>query len=343
MVGEGGRLPLPWLRTALDDALEHQRGHALLVHGAPGIGAFEFVQSLAQAWLCEAHRGPRPCGSCGSCRLVQSHTHPDLRVVMPEDEAVSRGWPVDVDEKRKPSRQIRIDDVRGALDWIVTTAARGRAKVLVLFPAEAMNATAASALLKTLEEPPGGTRILLSATEPALLMPTVRSRCQHVVLPPPAAPDAVRWLTEQDVAGAEVLLAAAGGQPLEALRMLRQGIDAELWTSLPRRLVQGDAGALAGWSVPAALEALLKLCHDAMVAGSGGTPRYFPAASVPLVGQPERLVAWHKSLQRMQLHADHPWNEGLAIEALIAEVREVFAVGSRSRRPGSATLDTLNR
>lgn len=340
MVGEDGRLPLPWLRASLDAVLERQRGHALLLHAAPGIGAFEFALSLAQAWLCEAGQGARPCGRCPGCRLVQSRTHPDLRVLMPEQEALAREWPVSLDEKRKPSRQIRIDDVRDALDWIVTTPARGRAKLLVLFPAEAMNATAASALLKTLEEPPAGARILLSAAEPALLLPTVRSRCQRIALPWPTPAVASRWLEEQGVPGAEVLLAAAGGQPLEAQRMHRQGIGAEAWTRLPRLLAGGASAALAGWSVPAALDALVKLCHDAMVGAVGGTPRYFPAASIPPGVPMERLAQWHQSLQRMLRHAEHPWSEGLAIEALVAEVRDVFAATGRAGAAPPA-LDTL--
>lgn len=342
VVGEGGQLPLPWLRAALDQVLERQRGHALLLHGAPGIGSFEFALTLAQAWLCETEQGPRPCGRCASCRLVQSRTHPDLNVRMPEEEAVAREWPVTLDEKRKPSRQIRIDEVRDALDWIVTTAARGRAKVLVLFPAEAMNPAAASALLKTLEEPPAGARLLLCAAEPALLMPTVLSRCQRVPVPAPGTEQATQWLQAQGVPDAGVLLAAAGGWPLEAKRMQQQGIHAGAWTALPGRLVHADASGLAGWSVPAALDALSKFCHDAMVAAAGGQPRFFPAASVPATGRPERLAAWHRTLQRVAQHADHPWHEGLAIEALVAELRDVFAANGPGRATDGRALDTLN-
>lgn len=343
MVGEGGQLPLPWLRAALDEVLARQRGHALLLQGAPGIGSFEFALTLAQAWLCEAAQGPRPCGGCAGCRLVRSHTHADLLVRMPEEEAVAREWPVTLDEKRKPSRQIRIDEVRDAIDWIVTTPARGRAKVLVLFPAESMNPAAASALLKTLEEPPTGARLLLCAADPALLMPTVRSRCQHVALPWPDAAQATAWLDAQGIEGAPVLLAAAGGQPLEALRLHRQGVTAAVWTALPRRLAQGDAQSLAGWRVPAALDVLMKLCHDASLAASGGVPRFFPADSVPATGGLERLSAWYKTLQRVARHAEHPWQEALAVEALVAEGRDALAGTANSAPSARRPLDTLTR
>jgi len=343
VVGDGGQLPLPWLRAALDEVLAYQRAHALLLHGAPGIGSFEFALTVAQAWLCEDESGQRPCGRCASCRLVQSHTHPDLNLRMPEEEAVAREWPVALDEKRKPSRQIRIDEVRAAIDWIVTTPARGRAKVLVLFPAEAMNPAAASALLKTLEEPPAAARLLLCAAEPALLMPTVRSRCQRVAVPAPGQEQATRWLESQGVAEAGVLLAAAGGQPLEARRMQTQGVSAESWAAMPPRLIRGDAAALHGWSVPAALDALTKFCHDAMVAAAGGRPRFFPPGSVPASGHAERLVAWQKSLLRVVRHVDHPWHEGLAIEALVAELRDAFASAPPAGRTDAKALDTLER
>lgn len=341
MVGEGGQLPLPWLRATLDDVLAQQRGHALLLRGAPGIGSFEFALSLAQAWLCEAAQGSRPCGHCTSCRLVNSRTHADLLVRMPEEEAVAREWPVTLDEKRKPSRQIRIDEIRAALDWIVTTPARERAKVLVLFPAETMNAAAASALLKTLEEPPAGARLLLCAAEPALLMPTVRSRCQCVSLPRPAATQAVAWLDAQGVDRPQVLLAAAGGQPLDALRMHRQGVTAAAWSALPRQVATGDAQPLVGWGIPALLDTLTKLCHDASVAAQGGTPRFFPAETVPGSGNPERLSAWYKTLQRVARHADHPWQEALAVEALVAEGRDALMGTANSAPATRRPLDTL--
>jgi DNA polymerase-3 subunit delta' len=343
VVGEGGQLPLPWLRATLDEVLANQRGHALLLQGAPGIGSFEFALSLAQAWLCEAAQGPRPCGHCTSCRLVNSHTHADLLVRMPEEEAVARQWPVTLDEKRKPSRQIKIDEIRAALDWIVTTPARGRAKVLVLFPAEAMNPTAASALLKTLEEPPAGARLLLCAAEPAQLMPTVRSRCQRVTLPWPDAAQAAAWLDAQGIDGAPMLLAAAGGQPLEALRLHRQGVTAAAWAALPRRVALGDAQVLAGWGVPAVLDTLMKLCHDASVAIQGGSPRFFPAETVPATGSLDRLSAWHKTLQRVARHADHPWQEALAVEALVTEGREALAGTAISAPSARRPLDTLAR
>jgi hypothetical protein len=79
---------LPWLAAPLAQILASQRGHALLVQAAAGNGAQEFGLLLAQAWLCEASAATlaaaRPCGRCGSCKLVQSQLHPDLFVLLPE-------------------------------------------------------------------------------------------------------------------------------------------------------------------------------------------------------------------------------------------------------------------
>jgi DNA polymerase-3 subunit delta' len=329
MADPQGRLPLPWLAAPLADALERQRGHALMLHAAPGIGALPFGLTLAQAWLCEAAGGAqRPCGHCGSCRLVQSQLHPDLFVLLPEVQRRALGWML-VDDKpeedKKPSRQIRIGEVRAAIDWVTRTSSRGRGKVLFMHPAEAINPQAGNALLKTLEEPPAGTRVLISVSDPAHLLPTVRSRCQRLTLPPPSPAEAADWLQAQGVQGAEVLLAACGGRPLDALELAQAGVDADAWAALPRALLRGQGGALAGWPVPRALDALHKLCHDAMAQAGGGAGRYFPRGSVPAARLPA-LVAWQQALLRVARHDEHPWNEGLLLESLVAQARSAFTL-----------------
>ena len=199
-VGPDGQLPLPWLAAPLQQALA-QPGHALLLVAAPGVGALAFQLTLAQAWLCESTQPAKPCGTCTSCHLFQARTHPDLKLLLPEAQRVELGWAEAAEDseggKRKPSRQIRIDEVRGAIDWIVKTTSRGRAKVLVLHPAEALNPVGANALLKTLEEPPAGARLLLSCSDPEHLLPTVRSRCQRLRIQLPPAEQARAWLQAQ--------------------------------------------------------------------------------------------------------------------------------------------------
>lgn len=355
VVGADGQLPLPWLQAPLRDALDRQRGHALLVQAPEGAGAWEFMLVLAQAWLCEAAGAARPCGVCDSCRLLRTRAHPDLHVLLPEALHAALGWGGQGGEdaggdaaeggkkQRKPSRQIRIDEVRAAIDWVTQTSARGRAKVVLIHPAGAMNLQAASALLKTLEEPPGQARLLLSTTDEASLLPTVRSRCQRVRLPLPGRDEACAWLQAQGVADAAVLLAAAGGAPLTARDLAASGVDAGTWSALPRAVREGHAQALAGWPLPRAIDALQKLCHDAMLAAMGAPPRFFSTASLPAGARLATLAGWAKTLSRAARHDEHPWNEALLVEALVLEGRACWQEATtRPTRAGKA-FDTLER
>jgi DNA polymerase III subunit delta' len=367
VVGPDGALPLPWLARPLGEALARQRGHALLLHAAPGSGALPFALSLAQAWLCEAQppgpadRAPGPaCGRCASCALVQAHGHPDLRLLMPATLRREHAWQLPEEEpdrddaKRKPSRQIRVDEVRALIDWAFKTASRGRAKVAVLHPAEALNPQAANALLKTLEEPPPGTRLILSAADPAALLPTLRSRCQLLRLREPDAALAADWLAGQGVEGGDVLLAACSGRPLQALALAREGVSAAAWARLPPALAAGQgAAALAGWPVTRVIEALHKLCHDALAQASGASPRFFPAASLAGLGRDTApLRAWHEALSRLARSAEHPWNEPLLLDAVATQAASALRpprAASHPERPadssrrGAGGLATLGR
>ena len=375
LIDEQGHLPLPWLADPLQSALDHHKGHALLVHGAAGVGALQFVLALAQSWLCEAPT-PRPsvpaseplrpssssssaaCGRCGSCRLVQARVHPDLFVLLPESLRREHDWPVSGDKtegedsKRKPSRQIRIVEVRAMLQWAYKTSARGRGKVAVLHPADVLNAQSANALLKTLEEPPDGTRLILSTTDPALLLPTLRSRCQHLRLAPPQTAQALQWLSDQGVSQASVLLAACSGRPLQALEWSQAGVNAAQWLNLPTAMRQGQAAALAGWPIPRAVDALQKLCHDAMACAAGAPPRFFSAESMPKAADVSRLAAWAQELARIARHDEHPWNEGLLIDSLVGAAAQALVSGrppasfARTAPPdqgraGTTRFDTL--
>ncbi|MGY4829232.1 DNA polymerase III subunit delta' [Sphaerotilaceae bacterium SBD11-9] len=324
---------MPWLGTPLQEALRTQRGHALLVHGPQGIGQFELALTLAQAWLCETNPTQQPCGSCASCHLVQAHSHPDLLVLLPEALRESLGWgggdESDDGEgkasKAKPSKEIKVEAVRAAVSFAQSTSARGRRKVVLIHPAERMNAIAANTLLKTLEEPPGDARFVLSCGAPDELLPTIRSRCQAVPMALPPADVASAWLAQHQVAQPAVLLAAAGGQPLEALEWVREGIDAVAWTRLPKQLAAGEVGSLASWPLPRLVDALHKLCHDAMCLACGAAPRYFPPAALPTGAALPALNAWSRELRQTLRHAEHPWNLPVMVESLVLQARQALA------------------
>ena len=330
MVGTDGRLPLPWLAAPLAQAVA-QPGHALLVVGAPGVGALDFQLTLAQAWLCEGSvTAGVPCGQCTSCRLVQAHTHPDLKRLLPGALALARGWASEEEAtqggKRKPGKWIPIDDARAAMAWVAMTRSRAQGKVVLLHPAEALLPAAANALLKALEEPPAGVRWVLSCSDPERLLPTVRSRCQRLVLPPPSSADAQAWLAGQGVDAPGALLAACAGRPLDALALHQAGVDASAWAALPQALARGQAAAWAGWPLPRAIDALQKLCHDLLACATGAAPRYFPAPSLPAPkGGVAPLLDWAAELNRVAQAAEHPWNEALLIEAIVSRGRSALA------------------
>ena len=115
----------PWLRVPLADLLR-QRGHAWLLQGASGLGQYELALALASAWLCEQPKDDgTACGHCTSCHAIEVRTHADLCVLMPEVAMMELGWPLDEksqsdidDKKRKPSREIRVEAMRDALNNI---------------------------------------------------------------------------------------------------------------------------------------------------------------------------------------------------------------------------------
>jgi DNA polymerase-3 subunit delta' len=336
----------PWLQTPLQEALRQLGSHAVLLHGPQGVGQFEFALALARSWLCEAGgpgAGRQPaCGHCTSCHLIDAGSHPDLMVVLPEALQATLGWQAgdvgdDVSSKadgkseaksKKLSQEVKVDAIRAVVQFAQHTASRGRAKVVMLHPAERMNLVAANTLLKTLEEPPGQVRFVLSGAALDQLLPTVRSRCQAWRLGLPDAPTAVQWLQSQladcSAEEARILLDAAGGQPLTARDRQQLGLDARFWPQIPRDLQEGKASVLAQWPLSLVVETLQKLCHDLACAATGVPPRYFPAASLPAGADLDRLTAWAQELRKIARHAEHPWNQTLKTEALLLQARSVI-------------------
>jgi DNA polymerase-3 subunit delta' len=169
------------LRTALARGQPH---HAYLVAGPRGVGKELLARLFAQAANCEAAEPDRPCGTCAACAAIARGVHPDVTWVLPQSEAVARGQIAKADLEGAPSKEIRVDEVRALSRRLSLAAARGRRKVAVLAPAEALNERAQNALLKTLEEPPPATTFLLVSEQPDALLATVRSRCARLQLAP---------------------------------------------------------------------------------------------------------------------------------------------------------------
>ena len=311
-----------------------QRGHAWLLSGPAGLGQYALALGLVKAWLCETPDSNGACGQCGSCHAIEVRTHADLCVLMPETWMLELGWPLsekaqsDFDEKkRKPSKEIRIEAMRDAVDFSQRTSARGRGKAVLIYPAEDMNAFTANALLKTLEEPPGDVRFVLASEAAHQLLPTIRSRClvHTMVWPEPA--DSLAWLGAQglDSAQAAVALKAQGGRPQAALHWAQSGQDPQHWAALPQAMARGDGQAVRDWTPQQVISAQQQLCHDLLALAVDATPRFFSAKDlrpgVPLAV----LSQWGVSLQAHRRTMDHPYNPGLFIEALMAEAHTVLA------------------
>ncbi len=329
---------LPWLQGPLLDALARARSHALLVQGPAGVGQLELAVKLAQSWLCEAAAPGQPaCNACPSCKLFASGTHPDFQLLVPEaldaSARESLGLPfeeIDVKAgKAKPSKEIKVEAVRGLLSFAQATSARGKAKVVVIFPAEALNGVAANALLKTLEEPSGLLRFALASHDSASLLPTIRSRCQPLPLALPDRGAALAWLASKGVQGAEGLLDATGGRPQQALAWFQAGLTDAAWQAIPKRVARGEVQALSELPPPRAIDVLQRLCHDLLRRSHGQPGQFFAPASLPSPRKAAPLLAWDAELRRAARHADHPLNASLWIEALVAQAQAAMMASLR--------------
>ena len=325
-----GAMP-PWIAAQTRQLLS-QQGHAWLLHGPSGLGQYRLALELARAWLCENAAADGACGHCSSCHAIAVRTHADLCVLMPETQMLELAWPLsekaqaDIDDKkRKPSREIRVDAMRDAIEFAQRTSARGRGKVVLVYPAEHMNAITANALLKTLEEPPGDVRFVLATESSHQLLPTIRSRCLgHAMYWPPLA-DALPWLQAQGlgVEDAKRLLQAAGGRPDDVLGLLAAGRKADDWARFPAAMAAGDTGFVRDWAVTDLVDALQKLCHDALAQQQGATPRFF-ALHAGKAGAGLSLSAlsrWSQRLRDSRKTMDHPFQPGLMQEALVEQAR----------------------
>ncbi len=227
--------PYPWQAVpwqALVKSLDEGRfGHGVLLCGPVGVGKRTFAEALAQRLLCESQSG---CGECPPCHWYAAGNHPDWHVLQPEEDKTT----------------IPVDGVRALTAQLALSSLAGGRKVALIEPADAMTVAAANSLLKTLEEPPGSTALLLLASRPSRLPATILSRCQvHAIAPPPAA-DAAAWLRDHGDENWPGLLHLAGGAPLAALALAEAGFGTEL-KALPRDV----AGLLAGSADPAAVAA----------------------------------------------------------------------------------------
>ena len=322
----------PWIAHQARQLLV-QRGHAWLLYGPSGLGQYPLALALARAWLCQDSGAEGACGICGSCHAIDVHTHADLCVLMPETTMLALGWPLsekvqsDIDDKkRKASKEIRVEAMRDAVEFSQRTSARGRGKVVLVFPAEQMNTITANALLKTLEEPPGDVKFVLASESAHQLLPTIRSRCLGHAMQWPDANASQLWLQGYGLesASAQRLLMAMGGRPDDALAFVESGRDAATWSLLPKAVARGDAGFFKDWTIAQTVDALHKLSHDLMAVHVGASPRFFSVSDLDTGASFSALSAWSKSLAQSMRTMDHPFNAGLMLESLVGQAHSAL-------------------
>src|SRR5262245_30539385 len=200
-------------------------GHAYLFTGPPGVGKRLFAQELARSLLCENPPGPLDaCDACPACVQVDAGTHPDFFPAARPPESLE--FPIDL--------------MRTLCGQFALKSARGRGKVIVIDDADDLNQGSANCFLKTLEEPPPRSLLILVGTTRERQLPTVVSRCQ-VVRFTPLKDDLVGELLEaqgvSDPALRERLIRLAGGSPGLALTLA----DPALW-EMRGRLIAGLTG-----------------------------------------------------------------------------------------------------
>jgi DNA polymerase-3 subunit delta' len=324
IVGHEAVLGRLWAAAARD-ALHH----ALLFEGPRGVGKHTAAIRLAMAVNCEAvgpEAGPwkSPCGKCKTCASIAAGLHPDVLTVVPASDSASG--------------TIAVDAVREVIRKIGYHRYGAKKRFVVIDPAEALAPAAANALLKTLEEPPEGTHLVLVAANASGLLPTILSRSQRVRFGAVPEPELVRWLATRGIADAERIARAAEGAPGRALDLAKGGLVDRI--ALRDRITQGISGDLAGilklsqelaearkgGRVAVALELLEELVRDAAISAS--------SADVPLThpDRAERSAAWGKAL----------WPGGInALSAVLQRAREEMLVNVNTRLVLDAVLSAF--
>jgi len=335
----------PWQQAAWArlQQMRERLPHAILFHGPAGVGKADFMETFAQALLCENVRPDgHACNACASCGWFVQNNHPDYRRVRPEaledepgaegEEGAESAAPAAGKAKsaKAPSKEIKIEQVRALADFMNISTHRQGLRVVLLYPAEALNMPASNALLKTLEEPPPGTVFLLASNSLDRLLPTILSRCRKFALPMPSHDEALAWLKEQGVQDADSWLREQGGAPLAALLEAEAGSREDMDALLHFLAAPSVDGALrtAEKLSKASLSALVawqqRWLYDVFSVKLSGRIRYYPRYQKQLAALAARVSTASlnraiKAANERRAVADHPLSAKLFVEDMLLE------------------------
>jgi len=323
-----------WVSTELAAlAAAHAAGrlpHALLLHEAPGAGGEWLARWVAQLVLCQ-RAGEAPCGSCAGCARVIAGQHPDLLLLQPTED----------------SQQIRIEQVRELAQELALTSHQGGYKVAILSPADALNRFAANALLKTLEEPPPQTVLLLVATQPSRLPATILSRCQRVRVRAPTRAQGVSWLQATRGDGDwNAVLDTLGEAPMLAAQADPQAI-VQIAAEVRRTLdeaASGGADPVASaerWAradLPLRLRCIENWLTERIRDHFGGHAFFTELRAGPHLPRAvavlniRELFGLADSVRELKASLEAPINRGLALETVLRQLDRTAGATSPSRR-----------
>lgn len=334
----------PWQQVSWQKLQQNKAAlpHAILFHGASGIGKETFAMAFAQSLLCEhPHADGQACGECPSCGWFMHRNHPDYRCIRPEalEDAVSDDSG-DAEEKssakKAPSQDIKIEQIRSLSSFMNVSTHRSGMRVVVLYPVEALTTEASNAILKTLEEPPENTVFLLVTDRIDRLLPTVLSRCRLFSLPMPTEAESMEWLSRQGIDQPAVFLHEQGGAPIAALEAARSD-DREMVNTFLQQLQHPDAivsslaiaDKLQKIPMPLLVSWLQRWLFDLFSYQLSGSIRYYQqyqtaiAALVKKIDPVTLSEALKKANARQQV-ATHPLSAKLTVEDMLLEYAGLF-------------------
>ncbi len=311
------------VKTAVGKIFEADSfGHAYLLAGSDGVGKFQAALELSLAILCE-HPDQAPCYQCKQCKQILSYSHPDFHCVFPvslekehkksgeSSKLTEEGWKFVSDETLKKIQNPYSNQPKGTsslpIEWIRElneSIKRGTTEapknIAILCDVDTLQAGAANAMLKTLEEPPPDTLILLLTSKLYAVLPTIRSRCQVIPFGILSADDIKSNLIkngfiDSNSSSLSHIIHNASGSYGAALQLLDESLDKyakgaeRIWEFVAQgsdrdwrdaiRLIEElnndifDGGKSPGEAVKV-VTALLHIIRSAFFSGISGAPNY---------------------------------------------------------------------